>query len=162
MTVEIYYKNKKRHAVLPDGDSAIAGLLGFGRCTAGDLKKQIPKIVDMTLCSGSLGSNPDNDIPAFIREFGAQGRIHFAHVRNIKFTGPGQLKETSHFSADGSLDLYKIMKAYYDVGFNGYVHPDRGRMIWDEKGRPGYGLYDRALGVSYLNGLWEAVEKGHR
>ena len=33
------------------------------------------------------------------------------------------------------------------------------RMIWDEQGRPGYGLYDRALGAAYLNGLWEAVEK---
>ncbi len=30
-------------------------------------------------------------------------------------------------------------------------------MIWDEKGRPGYGLYDRALGATYLNGLWEAI-----
>ena len=27
----------------------------------------------------------------------------------------------------------------------------------DEKGRPGYGLYDRALGATYLNGLWEAI-----
>ena len=32
-------------------------------------------------------------------------------------------------------------------------------MIWGETGRPGYGLYDRALGASYLNGLWEALEK---
>jgi len=35
-------------------------------------------------------------------------------------------------------------------------------MIWDEttkKGRPGYGLYDRALGVTYLHGLWEAIER---
>ena len=70
----------------------------------------------LTLCSGSLGSNPDNDIPALVREFGAQGRIPFAHVRNIKFTGPGQFEEAAHFSADGSLDLYEIMKAYYDVG----------------------------------------------
>ena len=32
-------------------------------------------------------------------------------------------------------------------------------MIWNEKARPGYGLYDRALGVAYLNGLWEAIIK---
>jgi len=32
-------------------------------------------------------------------------------------------------------------------------------MIWGETGRPGYGLYDRALGAVYLNGLWEAMEK---
>jgi mannonate dehydratase len=32
-------------------------------------------------------------------------------------------------------------------------------MIWDEKGRPGYGLYDRALGAMYLSGLWEGIQK---
>ena len=115
----------------------------------------------LTLCSGSLGSNPDNDIPALVREFGGEGRIAFAHVRNIRFTGPGQFEESAHFSADGSLDLYEIMKALYDVGFHGYIRPDHGRMIWDEKGRAGYGLCDRALGASYLNGLWEAIQKDH-
>ena len=48
----------------------------------------------------------------------------------------------------------------YDNGFNGYIRPDHGRMIWGETGRPGYGLYDRALGAVYLNGIWEALEKG--
>ena len=83
-------------------------------------------------------------------------------MRNIKFTGPGQFEEAAHFSADGSLDLYEIMKAYYDIGFEGYIRPDHGRMIWDEQGRAGYGLYDRALGVAYLSGLWEAIQKDHR
>ncbi|MBP8640146.1 MAG: mannonate dehydratase [Oscillospiraceae bacterium] len=111
----------------------------------------------LTLCSGSLGSNPENDIPEIVRLFGK--RIHFAHVRNIKIHEPGKFDESSHLSSDGSLDLFEIMKAYYDVGFDGYIRPDHGRMIWDEKGRAGYGLYDRALGISYLNGLWEAIEK---
>lgn len=111
----------------------------------------------LTLCSGSLGSNPDNDIPALVRRFGS--RIHFAHVRNIKIHERGKFDESSHLSTDGSLDLFEIMKAYHDVGFEGYVRPDHGRMIWDEKGRAGYGLYDRALGITYLNGLWEAIQK---
>uniref|UniRef100_UPI00344F023F mannonate dehydratase n=1 Tax=Tessaracoccus sp. TaxID=1971211 RepID=UPI00344F023F len=34
-----------------------------------------------------------------------------------------------------------------------------GRDIWGERGRPGYGLHDRALGIAYLNGLWEAINK---
>ena len=46
-----------------------------------------------------------------------------------------------------------------DNGFDGYVRPDHGRMIFGETGRPGYGLYDRALGAAYLNGLFEACEK---
>ena len=55
--------------------------------------------------------------------------------------------------------MYKFVKALYEDGFDGYVRPDHGRMIWGETGRPGYGLYDRALGAMYLQGLIEAVEK---
>lgn len=115
----------------------------------------------LTLCSGSLGSNPANNIPELVRYFGAKKRIHFAHVRNVKINEYGSFQESSHLSRDGSFDLFEIMKAYYDIGFDGYVRPDHGRMIWDEKGRPGYGLYDRALGITYLNGLWEAIDKMH-
>jgi mannonate dehydratase len=114
----------------------------------------------LTLCSGCFGANPENDIPAMIRRFGS--RIHFAHVRNVKVHSPGNFNEVSHLSSDGSLDLYAIMKAYHDVGFSGYIRPDHGRMLWGEKARPGYGLYDRALGIAYLNGLWEALEKSSR
>jgi mannonate dehydratase len=32
-------------------------------------------------------------------------------------------------------------------------------MIWGETGKPGYGLYDRALGATYLNGMFEVLEK---
>ena len=52
-----------------------------------------------------------------------------------------------------------IVKALVDNGFDGYVRPDHGRMIWGETGRAGYGLYDRALGACYINGLFEAAEK---
>jgi len=116
----------------------------------------------LTLCSGSLGADPRNSIEALVREFGALGRIHFAHLRNVKVAPDGSFFETSHRSGDGSLDMAAIVKAYCDVGFDGYVRPDHGRMIWGETGKPGYGLYDRALGVAYLNGLWEATAKfGH-
>jgi mannonate dehydratase len=111
----------------------------------------------LTLCTGCFGANPDNDVPAAIRQFGK--RIHFTHVRNIKISGPCTFCETSHYSADGSLDIYEIMRAYHDIDYQGYIRPDHGRMIWNEKGRPGYGLYDRAMGTMYLNGLWEALQK---
>ena len=51
------------------------------------------------------------------------------------------------------------MKALYETEFDGVIRPDHGRMIWGEKAMPGYGLYDRALGAVYLEGLWEALEK---
>lgn len=113
----------------------------------------------LTLCSGSLGASCKNDIPALVREFAGRKRIHFAHLRNVKVTEAGDFYETSHRSADGSLDMAEIVKAYYEAGFDGYVRPDHGRMIWGETGKPGYGLYDRALGAVYLNGLWEGIAK---
>jgi mannonate dehydratase len=51
------------------------------------------------------------------------------------------------------------MKALYKNNYDGYVRPDHGRMIWGEKGKAGYGLYDRALGASYINGIWETLQK---
>ncbi len=116
----------------------------------------------LTLCTGSLGVNPKNDIPHMIRRFGGEGRIPFLHARNIKWTGERDFNETAHKTECGSLDMYEIIKAAHDVGFDGYIRPDHGRMIWGETGRPGYGLYDRALGAVYLNGLWEAIDRGNK
>lgn len=111
----------------------------------------------VTFCTGSLGTNLDNDLPDIIRSL--KGRIHFAHVRNLKFHSPTNFEESAHLSSDGSFDMYEIVKALYDIGFDGPIRPDHGRMIWGEKAMPGYGLYDRALGAAYIEGLWEAIEK---
>ncbi len=114
----------------------------------------------ITLCSGSLGSNPNNDICDIIRA--AKGRIHFAHVRNLIHHEPGKFDEAAHLSSDGSFDMYEIIKSLYEAGFDGPVRPDHGRAIWGEVAMPGYGLYDRALGATYLNGLLEAIEKADK
>ena len=124
------------------------------------------KLVDdphngLTLCTGSLGCSCKNDVVKMAAKYAAMGRIHFVHMRNVKIL-PDGFEESGHLSKDGSLDMYAIVKALYDNGFDGYVRPDHGRMIWGETGRAGYGLYDRALGAAYLNGLWEAVEKAAR
>lgn len=111
------------------------------------------------LCTGSLGSNPDNNIPTIIRHFGEMGRIGCLHVRNVKHLGRHRFREAAHLSSAGDLDLFEMMKAVYETCPDTYIRPDHGRMIWDETGRPGYGLYDRALGAVYLNGLWEAIVK---
>lgn len=121
------------------------------------LKLYDSKYNGLTLCSGSLGVSPDNDIIDFVHSFA--DRIHFAHIRNIKITGENCFEESSHRTQDGSLDIFGIIKAYHDEGFEGYIRPDHGRMIWGEEGRPGYGLYDRALGAVYINGIWEALER---
>ncbi|MCH3918836.1 MAG: mannonate dehydratase [Spirochaetia bacterium] len=114
----------------------------------------------LTFCTGSLGTNPKNDLPGIVRAL--PGRIHFAHIRNLQHFSPGVFEESAHLSSDGSFDMYEICKALYDIGFDGPVRPDHGRMIWGEKAMPGYGLYDRALGATYINGLFEAIEKSNR
>ena len=104
-------------------------------------KENVLRIMDMVddphngvaFCTGSFGTSRANDF-----------------------------EEAAHLSADGSFDMYQIMKALYDTGFSGPIRPDHGRMIWGEEAMPGYGLYDRALGAAYLNGLWEAIEKGEK
>lgn len=130
-------------------------------------KEHLERIVTMVdspsntlcICTGSLGSDPNNDVAAIVRDFSARGKIGAMHVRNIKFEGPGKFYEAAHLTEAGSLDMYEIMKALVETDFDGYVRPDHGRMIWGESGRAGYGLYDRALGLTYLNGLREAIEK---
>lgn len=111
----------------------------------------------ITLCSGSLGANPENDIPAMIREFA--DRIPFAHIRNVRVYENGDFIETSHRVTDGTVDIVGIVQAYHEIGFTGYARPDHGRHIWDESCRPGYGLYDRAMGIMYLWGVWDAYTR---
>jgi mannonate dehydratase len=109
----------------------------------------------ITFCTGSLGSLPENDLPAMIRQLAT--RIHFAHCRNVRITGTRAFHETPHPSRFGNVDMRAVLLALRESGFDGPMRPDHGRMIWSETGRPGYGLHDRALGAMYLQGLWEGL-----
>ena len=110
----------------------------------------------ITLCTGSLATSQGNDIATIISSL--KGKIPFVHVRNIHHDSEDVFWESSHLSKDGDLDMVKIIKALQDSGFDGVIRPDHGRMIWGEAARPGYGLYDRALGAMYLYGIWETLQ----
>jgi mannonate dehydratase len=132
--------------------------------TSGAALERLVNLVDspangVTFCTGSLGADPANDLPAIARRLGERGRIHFAHCRNVLVTGEREFHEAPHPSRFGSVDMHGVLKALRDTGFDGPMRPDHGRMIWGEQGRPGYGLYDRALGATYLQGLWEGLER---
>jgi len=131
--------------------------------TTGEALLRVTQLVNrpangITFCTGSLGADPCNDLPAMIRTLA--GRIHFAHCRNVKVTGPRQFVETGHPSRCGDVDMHAVLGALHATGFTGPMRPDHGRMIWGETGRAGYGLFDRALGAMYLQGLWEGVTGG--
>ena len=128
---------------------------------------RVLKLIDspancLCLCTGSLGCAKSNDVVAMVRKYSAMGRIAFMHIRNVKILEDGSFEERAHLSSCGSLDMYEIVKALVETGFDGYVRPDHGRMIWGETGKPGYGLFDRALGATYINGLFEACEKDRK
>lgn len=158
--IPVCEENDIKMAIHPDDPPW--GIFGLPRIITNiDALKKFLALVDspnsgLAFCTGSLGASADNDIPAMIREVGH--RIYFAHIRNVQISD-SWFNETSHFSTDGSLDIVEIVKALQDVGFEYYIRPDHGRMIWGETARPGYGLFDRALGVAYINGIWEALEK---
>ena len=133
--------------------------------TSGVAFERVIDLVDspangVTFCTGSLGVDPANDLPAIVRTIGARERIHFAHCRNVAITGARQFHETPHPSRFGNVPMRDVLAALRDTGFTGPMRPDHGRMIWGERGRPGYGLHDRALGAMYLQGLWEGLDPG--
>lgn len=114
----------------------------------------------ITFCTGSLGAGRSNDLIALAERYA--DRIFFAHIRQLRLNGTHDFSEAGHRTDDGDLDIFGIVRALVRNGFDGYVRPDHGRNIWGEDGKPGYGLYDRALGAAYLNGLFEALEKEAR
>jgi mannonate dehydratase len=114
----------------------------------------------ITLCTGSMGASPNNDMVAIAKKYAA--RAPFSHIRNVKIFENGDFVETSHYTQDGSIDVSGVIQTFHEQNYQGYVRPDHGRHIWGEQCRPGYGLYDRALGIMYLLGLWDAYEKKHK
>jgi len=113
----------------------------------------------ITMCIASYGSDPENDVEAMTESALKRDRINFMHTRNVA-VGDWGFQESEHLSEAGSLDMNAIMKLLVDYDYEGPLRPDHGRRIWgDQTETPGYGLYDRGLGATYLNGLYEANMK---
>lgn len=128
------------------------------------LFKAVPsKRNGLTLCTGSFGASKKNDLVHMADKYSKEGRVHFLHLRNVKWTDDhDSFCEVGHLSKAGSLDIGKVVEVLVKNGFDGYVRPDHGRNIFGEDGKPGYGLYDRALGAAYINGLFEAYENVYK
>jgi len=128
-------------------------------------KEDIGKLINLhpsshngiTFCSGSLGANRSNDLEEIAREY--VDKIFFAHIRNIKYLNETDFIETSHKESDGSIPILSIVEILQKNNYKYYIRPDHGRQLWNEKCRPGYGLYDRALGIMYLNGIIDYLNK---
>jgi mannonate dehydratase len=112
----------------------------------------------LAFCTGALGARADNDLVAMAREFAS--RVAFVHARNVRRTAERDFHEVAHHRASGDLDLAGVMVALVDAGVSVPVRPDHGRALWGERAIPGYGLYDRAIGLAYLQGVVEGRRSG--
>lgn len=113
----------------------------------------------LTLCSGSLGAAEQNKVAKMVKKH--VRRIAFAHIRNVKHDPNGDFSEVSHRDCDGDTGILNILRAYHAGGFDGVICPAHGRHLWGEEKtcRPGYGLYDRALGIMYMLGVWDNLDR---
>lgn len=120
----------------------------------------------LTLCAGSLGANPANDVPAIARRFA--DRIHFAHLRNVRKDPDGSFEEAAHL--DGDTDMVALIDALLteerrraaegrdDARFA--FRPDHGHELLMDIGRgthPGYPLIGRLRGLAELRGVVAAL-----
>lgn len=138
-------------------------IFGLPRIITGlDAVKRFLDIVDspsngITMDHGCYFSDGKNDVDAIMEYALKRDRINFVHARNVQ-AGDWGFMETGHLSANGDVDFYSMMDLLVKYGWEGPIRPDHGRRIWgDQTETPGYGLYDRALGVAYINGLYEAL-----
>ncbi|WPU95250.1 mannonate dehydratase [Mucilaginibacter sabulilitoris] len=123
----------------------------------------------ITLCTGSLGANPGNDIPGIVDRLGAH--IHFLHLRNVRLEPDGSFYEDEHLA--GSTNMYEVMKSIVkeqirrklavrdDIAIP--MRPDHGHKILDDyryDTYPGYSVIGRLKGLAELRGLEMGIKKG--
>ncbi len=124
----------------------------------------------MTLCSGSLGARPDNDLPGMMERLG--DRVHFLHLRNVKRDTDdvvGSFYEAEHLAGD--TDMVALIAAIVReerrrkaAGRKDHIipmRPDHGQDILDDLNRrsqPGYPTIGRMKGLAELRGVMTALE----
>jgi mannonate dehydratase len=147
-------------------------ILGLPRIVSGhDDIAWIMRAVDtcengLTLCSGSLGANRQNDVPAIAARFA--DRIHFAHLRNVRKEPDGSFEEAAHL--EGDTDMVALMRVLLveearrrDAGRTDHAipfRPDHGHEILSDIGHdlvPGYPLIGRMRGLAELRGIASAL-----
>jgi mannonate dehydratase len=151
------------------------GLLGLPRImsTEADYAERMAAVDlpanGITLCSGSLGARPDNDLPGMMERLG--DRVHFLHLRNVRRESDavrGSFFEDEHLG--GQTDMVALVAAVLreearrreasraDAAIP--MRPDHGQDILDDIGRggqPGYPAIGRLKGLAELRGVEAAL-----
>ena len=151
-------------AMHPD-DPPLSPIRGIGRImTCPENFQRMLDLVDspangLTFCQGCF-TEMGCDVPRWIRHFVGQGKLHFAHFRNINKGGSAaHFSETFH-DEEGEADMFETMKAYIESGFKGPMRPDHAPTMEGEgNDHPGYALQGRLMAVGYMKGLMEGIVK---
>ena len=125
----------------------------------------------LTLCSGSLGAHPNNDVPQIARQFA--DRIYFAHLRNVTKEDDGSFQEEAHLAGDTDMvALIQILLDEESRRIEAGLHdgeivfrPDHGHELLSDVGRgahPGYSLIGRMRGLAELRGVIHALSSGEQ
>jgi len=144
-------------AMHPD-DPPLSPIRGVARImsTVDNYQRMIDLVPSPTngigLCQGNFALMTD-DLPAVIRNFGTQGKIHFVHMRDVRGT-PEHFQEAFH--DDGQSDLVECLRAYRDVGYEGVLRPDHYPKMGDDEFEDELRIA-RLFAVGYIKGLREAV-----
>ena len=150
-----------RLAMHPD-DPPLSPIRGVGRIMISP--ENFQRLIDLvpslsngiTFCQGCF-FEMGVDVPATIAHFASQDRIYFAHFRNLKGTAS---KFTETFHDEGDADMYAIMRAFYESGYDGAIRPDHVPTLEGEKdGHAGYTVLGRLFAVGYMRGLMDAIKR---
>ena len=116
----------------------------------------------ITLCTGSYGVRPDNDLVEMAKQLGA--RVNFAHLRNTTREPDGSFYEAEHL--DGDTDMVGVVEALLaeerKSGRQIPMRPDHGHLLADDihkKTNPGYSLVGRLKGLAELRGVMRTLER---
>ena len=131
------------------------------------LKSTLSQSNGMTFCSGSLGSNINNDVYKIFNKF--KDKIHFIHLRNVKIEKDKKsFYESNHLNGD--IDFVKLIKMITkeekrrskNKKVEIPMRPDHGHCLLDDQKKktsnPGYTAIGRLMGLSELRGIIKAVK----